>query len=123
MGRIGPESRLALLLRNHADPPSRNPTITSRGSQCTLHKSSTKKLARLIGCSIEKTETLLNHFKQHGILEKRYRRIQILDPWQLKKIANAKMETLLPKTDSNPEKTETYEQNETLIAVRPPDGR
>ena len=127
-----PESRLALLLRNYAiasaarsycDAPSRNRTITGRGAQCTLRKLSTKKLARLIGCSIEKMETLLNQFKQHGILEKRYRRIQILDPWQLKKTANARMETLPPKTDNNRENTETDEQNEPLLAMRPTDGR
>lgn len=123
-----PESRLALLLRNYADAPSRNRTITERGSQCTLRKLSTKKLAHLIGCSNEKIDTLLNLFKQHGILKKRYRRIQILDPWHLKKVANARMETLPPKTDSmktdnNRENTETYEQNEPLFAVRPTDGR
>ena len=123
-----PESRLALLLRNYADAPKQNCTITERGSQGTLRKLSTKKLALLIGCSIEKIETLLNQFKQHGILEKRYRRIQILDPWHLKKIANARMQTLPPKTDSmetdnNRENTETYEQTEPLLAVRPTDGR
>ena len=123
-----PESRLALLLRNSADASSRNRTITGRGSQCTLRKLSTKKLANLTGCSNEKIDTLLNLFKQHGIVEKRYRRIQILDPWQLKKVANARMETLPPKTDSiktdnNRENTETDEQNEPLLAVRPTDGR
>ena len=122
------ESRLALLLRNYADAPSRNRTITERGSQCTLRKLSTKKLARLIGCSNEKIDTLLNLFKQHGILKKRYRRIQILDPWHLKKVANARMQTLPQKinnikTDNNRENTETYEQNEPLFAVRPTDGR
>ena len=122
------ESRLALLLRNYADAPSRNRTITERGSQCTLRKLSTKKLARLIGCSNEKIDTLLNLFKQHGILKKRYRRIQILDPWHLKKVANARMQTLPQKinnikTDNNRENTETYEQNEPLPAVRPTDGR
>ena len=118
-----PESRLALLLQNYADAPRQNRKITGRGSQCTLRKLSTKKLALLIGCSIEKTETLLKQFKQHGILEKRYRRIQILDPWQLKKIANTRMETLPPQTDNNRENTETYAQNEPLPAVRPTDGR
>ncbi len=122
------ESRLALLLRNYADAPNRNRTITERGSQCTLRKLSTKKLARLIGCSNEKIDTLLNLFKQHGILKKRYRRIQILDPWHLKKVANARMQTLPQKinnikTDNNRENTEIYEQNEPLPAVRPTDGR
>ncbi|RKU38597.1 hypothetical protein C6496_05880 [Candidatus Poribacteria bacterium] len=115
-----PASRLALLLQNYADAPKHNQTLGGHGSQCTLRKLSTKKLARRIGSSVEKTEILLNQFKQHKILEKRFRRIQILDPWQLKKIANARMETL-PQIPE--EKSETYEQNEPLFADRPADGR
>ena len=114
-----PASRIALLIQNYADTPEHNQTLTGRGAQCTVRKLSTKKLARLIGSSVEKTEALLNQFKQHKILEKRYRRIQILDPWQLKKIANARMETL-PEIQ---EKNETYEQDEPLFADRPADGR
>ena len=114
-----PASRLALLLQSYVDAPKRNQTLTGRGSQCNLRKLSTKKLARLIGSSVEKTETLLNQFKQHQILKKRFRRIQILDPWQLKKIANARMKTL-PQIQ---EKNETYEQDEPLFAARPTDGR
>ncbi len=115
-----PASRLALLLQNHADAPRHNQTLGGHGSQCTLRKLSTKKLARLIGSSVEKTETLLKQFKHHKVLEKRFRRIQILDPWQLKKIAKARMKTLpqLPE-----EKNETYEQNEPLFAARPEDSR
>lgn len=115
-----PASRLALLLQNYADAPEYNQTLTGRGSQCTLRKLSTRKLARLIGSSVEKTETLLNQFKHHKVLEKRFRRIQIFDPWQLKKIANARMETL-PQIPE--EQNETYEQNEPLFADRPADGR
>ena len=115
-----PASRLALLLQNYADAPEYNQTLTGRGAQCTLRKLSTKKLARRIGSSVEKTETLLNQFKHHKILEKRFRRIQIFDPWQLKKIANARMETI-PQIPE--EKNETYEQNEPLFAARPADGR
>ena len=115
-----PASRLALLLQNYADAPKQNQTLTGHGSQCTLRKLSTKKLARLIGSSVEKTETLLKQFKQHKVLEKRFRRIQILDPWQLKKIANARMKTL-PQIPE--EKNETYEQNEPLFADRPTAGR
>ncbi len=115
-----PASRLALLLHNYADAPEYNQTLTGRGAQCTLRKLSTKKLARRIGSSVEKTETLLNQFKHHRILEKRFRRIQIFDPWQLKKIANARMETI-PQIPE--EKNETYEQNEPLFAARPADGR
>ena len=113
-------SRLALLLQNYADAPKHNRILGGHGSQCTLRKLSTKKLARLIGSSVEKTETLLNQFKHHKILEKRFRRIQILDPWQLKKIANARMETI-PQIPE--EQSETYEQNEPLFAARPADGR
>ena len=115
-----PASRLALLLQNYADAPRYNQTLGGHGAQCTLRKLSTKKLARLIGSSVEKTETLLNQFKHHKVLEKRFRRIQILDPWQLKKIAKARMETL-PQIPE--EKNETYEQNEPLFAARPTDGR
>ena len=113
-------SRLALLLQHYADAPKQNQTLTGHGSQCTLRKLSTKKLAQLIGSSVEKTETLLNQFKQHKVLEKRFRRIQVLDPWQLKKIAKARMVTL-PQIQE--EKNETYEQNEPLFADRPADGR
>ena len=115
-----PVSRLALLLHTYVDTPKHNQTLGGYGSQCTLRKLSTKKLARLIGSSVEKTEILLNQLKQHKVLEKRYRRIQILDPWQLKKIAAARMETLLQTQE---EKNETYAQNEPLLAARPTDGR
>ncbi len=115
-----PASRIALLLQNYADAPKQNQNLTGSGSQCTLRKLSTKKLARLIGSSVEKTEILLKQFKQHKVLEKRFRRIQILDPWQLKKIANARMDTLPQIQEEN---NETYEQNEPLFAARPTDGR
>ena len=114
-----PASRLALLLQNYADAPKQNRT----SSQCTLQPLSTKKIAQLIGCSVENTEALLNQFKARKVLEKRYRRIQLLDLWQLKKIANARMVSLPPNTDENQENTETYAQNEPLPAVRPTDGR
>ena len=118
-----PASRLALVLQNYANAPKRNRTTIGSGSQCILRKLSTKKIAQLIGCSVENTEALLNQFKAHNILEKRYRRIQLLDPWQLKKIANTRMASLPPKTVENQENTETYEQNEPLLADRPTDGR
>ena len=123
-----PASRLALLLKNCADAPKPIRTIIGRttispGSRCTLRKLSTKKIAQLIGCSVENTDALLNEFKAYNVLEKGYRRIQILDPWQLKKIANTRMVSLPPKTVKNQENTETYEQNEPLLAVRPTDGR
>ena len=118
-----PASRLALLLQNCADAPKQGRANAAHGSQCTLRKLPTRKLARLIGSSVENMEALLNQFKQHGIIEKRYRRIQILDPWQLKKIANARMKTLPPKTVESQENTQTYEQEEPLFAARPTDGR
>ena len=118
-----PASRLALLLQNCADAPKRGGTMTGRGSQCAIRKLSTKRLAELVGSSVEKMEALLNQFKQHGIIKKRFRRIQILDPWQLKKIANARMETLPPETPITQENTQTYEQEEPLFANRPTDGR
>ena len=99
-----PASRLALLLQNCADAPVHRHTAMGRSSQCVLRKLSTKRLALLIGSSVEKMEALLNQFKQHRIIEKRFRRIRILDPWQLKKIANARMETPSPlqtQSDSN----------------------
>lgn len=91
-----PAARLALLLQNCADAPAHRRTAMGRSSQCVLRNLSTKRLAQLIGSSVENMETLLNQFKQHQIIEKRFRRIRILDPWQLKKIANARMETLPP---------------------------
>ena len=118
-----PASRLALLLQNCADAPKQGRANAAHGSQCTLRRLPTRKLARLIGSSVENMEALLNQFKQHGIIEKRYRRIQILDPWQLKKIANARMKTLPPKTVESQENTQTYEQEEPLFAARPTDGR
>lgn len=99
-----PASRLALLLQNCADAPEHRRTAMGRSSECVLRNLSTKRLAQLIGSSVEKMETLLKQFKQHQIIEKRFRRIRILDPWQLKKIANARMETLPPlqtQSDSN----------------------
>ena len=118
-----PASRLALLLHSRADSSKRSAATAAGGSRCTVHKFSTKRLARLIGSSLETTETLLNQFKQHGIIKKRYRRIQVLDPWQLKKIANARMETLPPETLKTEENPQTYEQEEPLFAARPADGR
>ncbi len=118
-----PASRLALLLQNCANASEHKRTATGLGSQCTLRKLSTKRLAQLIGSSVEKMEALLNQFKQHEIVEKRFRRIQILDPWQLKKIANARMETLPPKLANTQENIQTYEQEEPLFATRPADGR
>lgn len=118
-----PASRLALLLQNYANAPERRCTAIGRDSECTLYRLSTKRLSQLIGSSVEKTEALLNQFKEHEIIKKRYGRIQILDPWQLKKIANTRMKTLPPKLINTQENTQTYEQEEPLFATRPADGR
>ena len=99
-----PASRLALLLHNCAEAPEHRRTDKEGSSQCVLRNLSTKRLAQLIGSSVEKMEELLNQFKQHEIIKKRFRRIRILDPWQLKKIANARMKTLPPlQTQSEPD--------------------
>ena len=118
-----PASRLALLLKNYADASQQNRATIRRSSRCTLRPLSTKKIAQLIGCAVENTEALLNQFKTSEVLERRYRRIQILNPWHLKKIADARMTSLPPETTKNRENTETYEQNEPLLAVRPTNGR
>ena len=99
-----PASRLALLLQNCAEAPEHRRAAMGRSSQWIGRKLSTRRLAQLIGSSLENMEALLNQFKQHQIIKKRFRRIQILDLWQLKKIANARMKTLPPlqtQSDSN----------------------
>lgn len=99
-------SRLAFLLQNHAMPPLPNGTVWT----C---KFSTKTFSRLIGSSEEKIEELLAQFQRHYLIKKRFRRIQILDMWQLKKIANSRMSTL-PRTPQVPstEQTEVMPQGE-----------
>ncbi len=80
-------SRLALLLRNLALTPDKN------GVMC-VPRLSTKRMSKLIGSSTETTETLLKTFKQHNIIKTRRGQILILNAWQLKKIADARMKTL-----------------------------
>lgn len=80
-------SRLALLLHNLALTPDKN------GVVC-VPRLSTKRMSKLIGSSTETTETLLKTFKQHNIIDKRRGQILILNAWQLKKIADARMKTL-----------------------------
>jgi len=80
-------SRLALLLHNLALTADKN------GVVC-VPRLSTKRMSKLIGSSIETTETLLKTFKQHNIIDKRRGQILILNAWQLKKIADAQMKTL-----------------------------
>ncbi len=80
-------SRLALLLLN----------LTASAKACGnsgfIPRLSTRRLSKLIGSSVETTETLLKTFKQHGLLDRRWGRTQVLDMWRLKKIADAKMQT------------------------------
>jgi CRP-like cAMP-binding protein len=80
-------SRFALLLQNLALSPDKN------GVVC-VPRLSTKRMSKLIGSSSETIETLLKTFKQYHIIDKRRGQIQILNPWQLKKIADARMKTL-----------------------------
>ena len=82
-------SRLALLLQNLALTPDRKGIVF-------VPRLSTKHMSKLIGSSSETIETLLKTFKQYHIIDKRRRQIQILNPWQLKKIADARMKTLSP---------------------------
>ena len=87
-------SRLALLLQTHAMPPLPDGTVWT----C---KFSTKTFSRLIGSSEEKIEELLEQFQRYHLIKKRFRRIQILDTWRLKKIANSRMSTF-PRTPQVP---------------------
>lgn len=82
-------SRFALLLHNLASVPN------SRGI-VSVPRMSTKRMSKLIGSSTETVETLLETFKQHNVIDKRRGKIQILNPWLLKKIAIARMKTLSP---------------------------
>lgn len=82
-------SRLALLLQNLA-------LVADRKGVVFLPRLSTKRISKLIGSSTETIETLLKTFQQHNVIDKRRGRIQILNAWQLKKIADARMKTLSP---------------------------
>ncbi|MCE2399586.1 cyclic nucleotide-binding domain-containing protein [Candidatus Poribacteria bacterium] len=82
-------SCLALLLQNLALTPDRNGVVF-------VPRLPIRRISRLIGSSTETTETLLKTFKQHNVIDTRRGQIQILNPWQLKKIAVARMKTLSP---------------------------
>ncbi len=99
-----PASRLALLLQHYARPPLPAGTVWT----C---KFSTKAFSRLIGSSEEEMEELLEQFQRHHIIKKRFRRIQILDTWQLKKIAGSRMRTF-PRTpqDTSAAQAETLQE-------------
>ena len=82
-------SRLALLLQNTAETPDSKGTVL-------VPRLSIKRISRLIGSSTETIESLIKTFEQHNVIKKRFGRFQILNPWQLKKIADARMKTLTP---------------------------
>ena len=82
-------SRFALLLQNLATTPDRKGILV-------VPRLSIKSISRLVGTSIETIEQLLKTFKQHQVIDKYRGRIRILNAWQLKKIADARMKTLTP---------------------------
>lgn len=84
-------SRFALLLHNLSETPDSKGVVL-------VPRLSKKRISRLIGSSTETTETLLNTFKQHDVIKRRRGRIQVLNPWYLKKIADASMKTLTAPT-------------------------
>ena len=83
-------SRYALLLLNLSLTPDKSGSVF-------VPRLSTKRISRLIGTSTETIDILFGIFKQHSVLDKRRGRIQILNSWQLKKIADARMQTLTEK--------------------------
>ncbi len=80
-------SRLALLLMSLAE---KHGVRDSRGIILNV-KLSQQELANLIGTARETTSALLNEFKRLGFIDIQNRRIKILDQWQLKKVADAKL--------------------------------
>ncbi len=87
-------SRFALLLLNLATAPDRKgiPLVP---------QVSTNRLSRLVGASVETIEQLLRTFKQHQVIDKVRGRIQILNSWELKKIADARSKTLTPTKEAS----------------------
>ena len=92
-------SRLAFLLQNLATPPEINGIVR-------VPRLSTKRISKLIGCSMETTEKSLNTFKQTNIINIRWGIVQIQDPWRLKKIADAQSKTLNTLTKNSTTPTE-----------------
>lgn len=87
-------SRFALLIMNLASVPD------NKGFSFVPRLSS-KRISRLIGTSTETIEELLSTFMQHQVIDKRWGRIQILNSWMLKKIADARMKTLIPMKETD----------------------
>ncbi len=80
-------SRLALLLQNLA-------TVSDIDGNVFVPRVSKKHISKLIGSSTETIDTLLNTFKHHNVIDTRFGKIQIKNAWQLKKIADARRQTL-----------------------------
>lgn len=87
-------SRLAFLLQYLASSQETNGIIR-------VPRLSTKRISKLIGCSMETTEKSLNTFKQHNIISMSWGKIQIQDLWKLKKTADSRSKILtIPTIDS-----------------------
>lgn len=86
-------SRFALLLQNLAVVPDNKGTLLTP-------RLSSKRISRLIGTSAETLDKLFETFRRHQVIERRWGRIQILNSWQLKKIADARMKTLIPMKEA-----------------------
>ena len=80
-------SRFALLLQNLA-------TVSDKDGNVFVPRVSKKHISKLIGSSIETIDTLLNTFKYHNVIDIRFGKIRINNAWQLKKIADARMQML-----------------------------
>lgn len=95
-------SRLAALLMSLAEKYG---VRDSQGIILNV-KFSQQELTNLIGTAQETTSALLNEFKRLGFIDIRHRRIKILEQWQLKKIADAKMNefsiTVDPEEENEP---------------------
>ena len=93
-------SRLALLLQNLALSPN------SKGVVFT-HRVLKNQIAKLIGSSTETIEKQIKILSEHKVVDLHKGKIQITNLWKLKKIADARMKTLLsPKASTN---TQGYE--------------
>ncbi|MCY4401303.1 MAG: Crp/Fnr family transcriptional regulator [Candidatus Poribacteria bacterium] len=95
-------SRLALLILNIA-------SVSDKNGNVFVHRVSIKRISKLIGSSTETIDTLLNTFKHHNVIDRRFGRIQIKNAWQLKKIADARMKTLSPPQVSVSTSTEDFD--------------
>ena len=107
-------SRLALLLQNLA-------VVSDNKGVLITPRLSSKRISRLIGTSIETLDKLFETFKQHQVIERRWGRIQILNSWQLKKIADAHKKTLTPMKDATVLPEDDFDLA-AIISGQPPQG-